>query len=297
MEQLYIVDVFAEKRFGGNPLAVVVHDSPLTDDVMACVAREMAYSETTFVRSSEISDRQAKVRIFTPAREIPFAGHPVLGTAFVLREFFGVGAGEREVVLEVPIGRVRVTVEEAAGGDSLWWMEQRLACIGAEVERGKAAQAVSLRARDLAPGRPVLSVSTGFPFYVVPAAGVDELLRARIEPGAFNRLVEGGETQAVLVYAPLEAGAVEMRVFAPRHGIAEDPATGSAAGCLGFYLLREGLWCTAGSGGLLRIEQGRLVGRPSVIYVRCCGGGGGMLEVGGLVQAVARGEFMGGLST
>ncbi len=294
MEQLYIVDVFAERRFGGNPLAVVVHDSALTDDVMVDVAREMAYSETTFVRSSEIGDRRAKVRIFTPVREIPFAGHPVLGTAYVLREFFGVGVGGGEIVLELSIGQVRVTVEGAAGGNALWWMEQRLACVGAEVEPVRAAQAVSLEAGDLAPGRPVLSVSTGFPFYVVPAAGVEELLRARIEPSAFKRLVEGGKTQAVLVYAPLETGAVEMRVFAPHHGIAEDPATGSAAGCLGFYLLREGLWCTGGSGGPLRIEQGRLVGRPSVIYVRRFGGGE-VLEVGGRVQAVARGEFVGGL--
>ena len=286
---LHIVDVFARERYTGNQLAVVESEGTMGDEEMQAVAREMDFSETTFVESREDPYR---VRIFTPEAEVPFAGHPTLGTAHVVRERVADGHPE-EVVLDLNVGEVPVEVRERDGRETLW-MTQQPPAFGETLSHDRLAGVLGLSADRLDAGWPVQVVSTGLPTVIVPLVDRGALTDIDLDRGAYEDLTADREAKLVHAFCadPREpANDLAVRMFAPAYGVPEDPATGSANGCLAAYLARHAYF---GSGVVdARVEQGYELGRPSLLYLAATDRGDDVrVEVGGRVVDVARGELL-----
>jgi trans-2,3-dihydro-3-hydroxyanthranilate isomerase len=286
---LYTVDVFARQRYTGNQLAVVTGAADLPASRMQRIAREMAYSETTFVGAR--TDTGRRVRIFTPETELPFAGHPTLGTAHVLREYVREDTPTR-VVLDLDVGPTPVTVE--TGDHDRYWMTQQPPTVGPAVDRERAATALDLAPGRLDDGHEPRVLSTGVPTLVVPADSLEAVRAASVDPTAAADLAASHEVEAVLVFAPetVEPGTdLHVRVFAPVIGVHEDPATGSANGCLAAYLAREAYF---GTRSVERtVEQGYELDRPSLLRLRAdATGDDTTVSVGGRVLGVSAGELL-----
>jgi trans-2,3-dihydro-3-hydroxyanthranilate isomerase len=286
------VDVFTDRPLTGNALAVVLDGQGLTADEMQAIAREMNLAETTFVVPTTRSDCAARVRIFTPGRELPFAGHPTLGTAWVLARHGLVPSGARRFALEEGIGRVPVELE----GESFVWMSQQAATFGPELhDRPGVARALGLEAGDLRPGAPVQPVSSGNIFVFVALRDRVTVDRASgLDLRALQSLPEVAAAAGVFLFAIDDADGYRLysRMFAPQLGVPEDPATGSAAGPLGAYLVRHGL--AKGSGELTLVsEQGTKMKRPSFVHIRLNAQGSEAtnLRAGGSVVPVLDGRL------
>jgi trans-2,3-dihydro-3-hydroxyanthranilate isomerase len=278
-----LLDVFAEAPFAGNQLCVVpeVPDG-LDVTTMQTLAREIGFSETTFVTA--IRSDGYDVRIFTPDAELPFAGHPTLGTAFALVDD---GLVAPSLVQTSAAGDVPVQVDPERSRAT---MRQLPATLGDPLDdRASIAAGAGLDASDLADGLPVVSGSTGIAHLMVPVRDEATLRRARREPGPCRRACEAADAESLYLFAVRGDGDVMARMFDRLEAIGEDPATGSAAGPLGAYLSRHGL---AGMPGRPVVAQGELVGRPSFLDVRTESvGDSWTIEVGGGVRAVGRGWF------
>jgi trans-2,3-dihydro-3-hydroxyanthranilate isomerase len=267
-------DVFTDVRFGGNPLAVLPDARGLTDAQMQAIAREFNFSETTFVLPpARAGDRH--VRIFTPTREVPFAGHPNVGTAFALAVLGELGelAEERVVVFEERAGDVPVTISPL--GDGRFSCELRAPerlTVGPDLPVGPVAEALSLAPDDLATAAHApCVVSVGLPFVVVELRDEDALDRARPDTAALARLLEVGATTADVhcyVRTPGAADGIDLRarMFAPFDGVPEDPATGSA-NCALAALLAD-LLPESDVAPRWTIAQGVQMGRPSRMVAR-----------------------------
>jgi len=284
MSEFHIVDVFARQRYAGNQLAVVESDGDLSEAEMQAFAAEMDFSETTYVESRRPPYR---VRIFTPEAEIPFAGHPTLGTAHVIREQVADGRPE-EVTLDLGVGEVPVRVH----GDTLW-MTQQPPTFGETLDCGRLADALSLP-RDAVDDRwPVQVVSTGLPTIVVPLVDREALTAIDLDRAAYDAVTGDREAKNVLAFCPDPRESdndLAVRVFAPFYGVPEDPATGSSNGCLAAYLARQAYF---GRGTVeARVEQGHEMGRPSLLSLQATDRGDDVsVEVGGSVVPVARGRL------
>jgi trans-2,3-dihydro-3-hydroxyanthranilate isomerase len=267
--QLTLVDVFAERRFAGNQLAVVQDAGALDDETMQEIAREMNFSETTFVTAE--AEASAKVRIFTPAEEMPFAGHPTLGTAWVL------GRERGRYRLELAGGDVDVVFD----GD-LAWMTPPAPEIRELIDPERAARLVGLGGDELDPGVPPRIVHSGADYCLIAVRSLDALRRLRVDRDLLTEFSSGAS-----VFAVCPGGYSDDADFAARMhffdgvGLREDPATGSANSGFAAYL--EAL----GRTGELVVEQGFEVGRPSRIYLRI----DETLQVGGKVRPVAEGSL------
>jgi len=289
MTDFHIVDVFARERYAGNQLAVVESDGGLSDAEMQAFAAEMDFSETTFVESR---DSPYRVRIFTPEAEIPFAGHPTLGTAAVVREHIDGGSPD-EIVLDVDVGEVPV---EVAGGDGeqTLWMTQQPPEFGEQLAHGRLAGVLGLDESALDHEWPVQVVSTGLPTIVVPLADREALTSIDVDRAAYDDVTGDRDAKNVLAFCPdprSDANDFAVRVFAPFYGVPEDPATGSSNGCLAGYLARHGY--TGSNSVSARVEQGYEMGRPSLVHLNATDRGGDVhVEVGGSVVAVARGQLV-----
>lgn len=284
--RLFLVDVFAERRYAGNPLAVVVGADDWAGEAMQAFAREMNFSETTFVGGRETNGAW-RVRIFTPSEELPFAGHPTLGTAWVLARVLGAGAGG--VTLALGIGEVPVAIEEDRYGE-LAWMTPRSPLAGDEFDGAEVAGLLGLEQADLDPAHPCRLMSVGVEFAFVPLASIEALRRARpaVPPRAANGGPIGIVAFAAEAYEP--GGDLSVRVFFDAGGVREDPATGSAAVCMGAYLSDSRYFGVDRVSA--RIQQGYEIGRPSCIYVEAEPGRDGVrVSVGGKVRLVAAGAL------
>jgi trans-2,3-dihydro-3-hydroxyanthranilate isomerase len=282
----YIVDVFAEERYAGNQLAVVRGGADLSDKTLQKIALEMNYSETTFVLSDEETDGGYDVRIFTPGEEVPFAGHPTLGTAYVIQHELLAGPVER-ITLNLKAGEIPVTFGEVL------WMRQLPPAFGATVDSASLARALNLETADLDDHYPVQEVSTGLPALIVPLRDLDALRRCKVDWERYTELAGPGKNLYVFCPEPHEDGPGDLsaRMFANDLGVPEDPATGSAAGCLAAYLLEHSYLGTDSVD--VRVEQGYEIGRPSLLYLRAASEADEMrVDVGGKVQMVARGELV-----
>lgn len=266
----YICDVFTDVRFGGNQLAVVPGARGLSAAQMQQIAREFNFSETTFVAAAE-SGHTRKVRIFTPTSEIPFAGHPNVGTAFVLAASGELGAidSATTVTFEEQAGLVPISIQRRFGGR--FWCElaaPQPLTLGQSVSPRAAAAALSLAPADISTGtHPPQVASVGLPFLIVELAGRDALVRAASNRDALQALVADGITPDIHLYTRSSDGFdIRARMFAPLDGVAEDPATGSA-NCALAALLGH---CDPMPTGELswRIAQGVEMGRPSVLDAR-----------------------------
>jgi trans-2,3-dihydro-3-hydroxyanthranilate isomerase len=267
----FTCDVFTDTRFGGNQLAVLPEAEGLSDEQMQQIAREFNFSETTFVLPPE-AGRDRRVRIFTPPREVPFAGHPNIGTAFVLASMGAFGALEapRAIVFEEQAGLVPVTIEKRPG-ERIWCeltAPQGLT-LGKTVSARSVAAAVSLAADDVVTTSHAPQVaSVGLPFLIAELRDRDALERARPDISGLEGLVaEGIEQPDVHLYVRTSDGFdIRARMFSPMDGIPEDPATGSA-NCALVGLLSH-LDAAASGTSSWRIAQGVEMGRPSVLEAR-----------------------------
>jgi trans-2,3-dihydro-3-hydroxyanthranilate isomerase len=282
----YIVDVFAEQKYAGNQLAVVRGGAGLSDEALGKIALEMNYSETTFVLSDEETDGGYDVRIFTPGQEVPFAGHPTLGTAYVIRHEILCEPVD-QVSLNLQAGKIPVTF-----GDVLW-MRQLPPTFGPTLEPAPTARALNIESEDLDDRFPVQEVSTGLPALIVPLRDLDALQRCRVD---WDRYLElAGRGINLYVFCPGShadvPGNLSARMFADDLGVPEDPATGSAAGCLAGYLAKHRFLGTDSVD--VRVEQGYEIHRPSLLYLQASREGDATtVHVGGKVQMVARGELV-----
>ena len=290
------VDVFTDRVFGGNPLAVVFEAAGLSDVEMQAIAREMNCSETTFLLPPSRPDCAARVRIFTPTRELPFAGHPTIGTAWVLATE-KLLRSELRFNLEEGIGPVEVTLEGDPVNPSFLWMRHGEARFGPELpDRAGFARALGLGESDLLPGAPICTGSTGNPFLFIPLRDREAVDRARLDVPALLAAQGDAPNVGVFVFAPdadPKAGRVYSRMFASHtSGIPEDPATGSASGPLGAYLVERGLVTPADRVDIVS-EQGARMGRPSVLHIRIGMRAGRVSEilVGGTVVPVIDGRL------
>ena len=275
------VDVFTERVFGGNPLAVVFEAATLDGGEMQAIAREMNCSETTFLLPPTRPDCAARVRIFTPAREVPFAGHPTIGTSWVLATERLMAAGATSFNLEEGIGPVEVTLEGEPTRPSFLWMRHGEARFGAELgDRAGFARALGLAETDLLAGAPVCTGSTGNAFLYIPLRDRDAVDRARLDVPSLLAAQGEGPNLGVFVFAPHTSG------------VPEDPATGSASGPLGAYLVERGLVAPAATVEIVS-EQGTRMGRQSFIRIRVGMSGGriGEILVGGSVVPVIEGRL------
>ena len=290
---LHIVDVFAEQRLAGNPLAVVLDADDLGADEMQRIAHEMNFSETTFVSSKAGADGSWPVRIFTPAEELPFAGHPTLGTASVVRALAG-GAAEH-VDLALAVGTVPVSFEPEPGGDVVAWLRAPAVTLGPRVDGETVAAAVGLAARDLDPALPPQQLTAGPSFVFARVSGQEALCRARLDSDRLAALVPGAPSVGVYLFCSETTGEdldLAARLLFEAGGPREDPATGSATAILGAYL-REYAY-PPGEPISLRIEQGVAMRRPSLLRltVRDRGDAAPEIRVGGRVIPVVRGELL-----
>jgi trans-2,3-dihydro-3-hydroxyanthranilate isomerase len=280
-----LLDVFSTGPFSGNQLCVVPDASGIDGETMQRLAREIGFSETTFVTG--IDDGGYDVRIFTPGQELPFAGHPTLGTAFLLASEGYVPAS---VMQRCGSGRLLVEVDPDAGRGRMRQFPGELR--PAFEDRGAVAAAAGLPEADLHPGRPVRTVTTGLPHTIVPVRNVEALRRAERRGERIGDVVHrtGGESLYLFADEPRDDGAaITARMFDWELGVGEDPATGSAAGPLGVYLAEHGLLSVPGSFG---IHQGEQVDRPSLLEVDVERDADAWVAwVGGEVRHVGEGEF------
>jgi trans-2,3-dihydro-3-hydroxyanthranilate isomerase len=278
----FLVDVFTSRPFAGNQLCVVPEPpTELDAATMQTLAQEIGFSETTYV--TQISEGGYHVRIFTPVEELPFAGHPTLGTAFVL---VTLGLVPAEVVQTSEAGEVPVVVDAETGRATMW----QLPPVFGEpfADRAAVAAAAGLRTDDLAE-HPILPVSTGVAHLMVPVSSEEALLRASRDDRGCADVTSRADAESLYLFAVRGVGSVIARMFDRSIRIGEDPATGSAAGPLGAYLAGLDL---AGMPGHLTIAQGELVGRPSTLEVDVePGKSGWVVRVAGDVRIVGEGSF------
>jgi trans-2,3-dihydro-3-hydroxyanthranilate isomerase len=262
--RFYQLDVFTRNRFQGNPLAVVTDADGLRPARMQDIAREMNLSETVFVQKPTTNRALARLRIFTTTTELPLAGHPVIGTWFLLAELGVVPAQEGAVRVQqqTNAGLLPVEIFFENGKPQLVTMTQKPARFRTgRCDRRKLAAALGLGPGDLHAKLPVEAVSTGIFNLMVPLARASALGRIELNIPALRKVLGSQRVMAYCFHA--EKHEVCARGMLP-WGIAEDPATGSAAGSLGAYLVRHG---QLEPGQLLHISQGVEMGRPSEIYV------------------------------
>lgn len=291
--KFYIVDVFAEEKYAGNQLAVFTEAADLSSDEMQRIAQEINYSETTFILSSQPKAEGYDVRIFTPAQELPFAGHPTLGTAFILQQAI-LQQPIASVNLNLKVGQIPVTLLYKDNALDILWMRQNSPEFGEIISTDAIAPILNLQPSDIHPTFPVQAVSTGIPFLIVPLQTLAALQKIKVNQAALFALVNSLEAKQILVFCP-ETRSTEnqlsVRVFCDALGILEDPATGSANGCLAGYLSQHSYF---GHPSIdIRVEQGYEMGRPSLLLLKTEVKDGTIaVSVGGKVILVAEGEFV-----
>ncbi|MDZ7707958.1 MAG: PhzF family phenazine biosynthesis protein [Trueperaceae bacterium] len=267
-----IWDVFADRPLAGNALAVVHVGGRVADAAMQRLAREFGFSETVFVRTGPARAQEPgrpELRIFTPERELPMAGHPTIGAAFSL-DRLGTIDGPRATFTS-GIGPVDLTLErDEHGGLQRAWMDQGRPRRETVVsDRPAVAAALGLEPHELRAGLPIEAWSAGNPFLLVPLADLEALGRARLELSALGPWIDA-DHRAVLAFVPSDSGPQRCRMFGEALGVVEDPGTGSAHGPLAAYLVRHGLvpFPADGDGDELESVQGVEMGRPSRLFMR-----------------------------
>lgn len=303
------LDVFTDRAFCGNPLAVFPDAEGIPDDQMGKIAREMNLSETVFVLKPDSDEALRHLRIFTPAREIPFAGHPIVGTWAALADEGVVplpdgGNGLQRIFHEVGIGVLPVDIEFKDGKPVQVIMTQGAFEIINEIddahEQAEVARALGLNREDLDENLPIQVITTGLSCLAVPIRSLADLRDIRVNASLLAEIYtrHGGTGCHAFSRETLEVGAsrAHARFFAPADNIPEDPATGSACGALGAYLIHHGALSLEPEAGRYRfvIEQGDFINRPSRIHLDVKGEAGRVEEVkvGGSAVLVARGEVL-----
>lgn len=298
--EFYIVDVFAVEPFAGNQLAVFPRAEGLPGRLMQRLAQEIHFSETTFVLPAEAEENDFKLRIFTPEKELPIAGHPTVGTTYLLAIL---GRLTRpEVRIEEGIGVIQVEIEGSAKEPRRVWMEQRRPRFGPRRTDVEAiADMLSIEPAGIVRDLPLEVVDCGHPFLFVPLVDRQTLRRVHLRLDRWERLLGDFAAQEVFVFCreTVEEGSdVHSRMFAPALGIPEDPATGAASGPLGSYLVHHGVVEGSENPVYIRSEQGYELGRKSFVHIEVTTRDSEIrrVRVGGESVVVGRGSFDGALA-
>ncbi len=283
----FIVDVFTiGKKYTGNQLAVYLGDPPTS--LMQQLAKEINFSEITFVTSNEPVNNGYNARIFMPEVEVPFAGHPVLGTAFVIQREL-IGHTVDQVNLNLEVGQIPVTF----GEDGVLWMRQNQPSFGHRFEAAELARILNVDVDDIDQRYPVEEVSTGMAFVLVPMVSLDAVKRARVNLDRLRALLGAHDAIAPAIFCTETIHAendLHVRVLDDIYGAPEDPATGSANGCIAAYIVKHGY---LGADRIaLRAEQGYQIGRPSLLHLEAhIVAGEYVIRVGGQCEMVAQGQL------
>ena len=284
----YQVDVFSNKLFGGNPLAVFLKGDNFKEDQLQQAAREMNLSETTFVFPPSHPDANFDVRIFTPGKEIPFAGHPTLGTAFVLKYSGLIPRTKNHLLLNFKTGLVPVHIQD----DGIISMKTSMGKILQTFSNPKeVAESLGLKVNNIDPNLPIQTVTTGFPALLVPINSLGAMKEILLDLALLKPLLQEGKADMIYPFTRQtfdQKNSIHARGFAPFIGIPEDPGTGSVASALGSYLYEKN-----SKEKKIIIEQGYEMKRPSNIFVEI----GGVerrtneIRVGGRVRLVFKGTL------
>lgn len=287
----YVVDVFSQGKYTGNPLAVFIDAGTISDQEMQQIAKETNYSETTFILSnSEQEGGGYDVRIFTPNEEIPFAGHPTLGTAYIIRNEI-VEKPLDNLTLNFKGGRIPVTFHEE---DDKVWMKQNEPTFGQIIDDAQVSEILNIDKAYIDNRFPIQEVSTGLPVIIVPLTSLEAVKKVQLNKDKYYELIKHTEAKAIMVFAPEAYHAdndLNVRDFADYYGVPEDPATGSANGCLASYLVKYRYF---GQSSIdIRVEQGYEINRPSLLCLKANDDNGKIkVNVGGSVVKIAQGEWI-----
>jgi trans-2,3-dihydro-3-hydroxyanthranilate isomerase len=283
-----VVDVFTSKPLEGNPLAVFPDATALSTELMQKIARELNLSETVFILPPTRSECAAKLRIFTPGREMDFAGHPTVGSAYVLLDEGKVPKGTAQFLVEENVGPIPISVEP--GPEGKIWLTTPPIKEECEVEMQAAAALLGLKSGQLLEHTPQI-LNAGNPTLFIPLRDRETVDRASFDTAAWARFKSSHPGPlCVFVFAPVPEGAYS-RMFAPDHGVAEDPATGSSTGPLALYMMKHHL-VSSKADTTFYSEQGTRMGRRSILYVHIHGEGGlNGIAVGGYVTPLIEGTM------
>ncbi|MFW9794666.1 MAG: PhzF family phenazine biosynthesis protein [Candidatus Thorarchaeota archaeon] len=279
------------KSFGGNQLATywdMDKNSTLTQGEMQGMTLEMNFSESTFIEKSTLDGCSAKVRIFTPALEIPFAGHPTLGTAYVMKYKGLIEEHQESVVLQLGIGPTRV---ELVSENQIRMTQQKPTFKETPDSISEIAKAIGLTSDDISSLHPIQIVSTGFPYLIVPIKSLALLKKARPPLSQELENLSYHEILAFSTETQYSDSHIHARMFAPDAGVPEDPATGSAAGPLGAYVEKHQILDNHKAGEPILIEQGFEINRPSQLIAKIPNERMSEVLVSGKVRLVAEGSF------
>jgi len=266
--KFYLVDVFAEKKYGGNQLAVVKDAGKLTKEEMQAIAFEFNFSETTFIISEDNNNYEYDVKIFTPKQELPFAGHPTLGTAFVIQQEILKKKTEK-IFLKLKAGKIPVEINYINDNPDILWMKQNEPEFGETFSSDIFSKILNIDKNEIHPDFPIQVVSTGLPGIIIPLKKLDSVKKCKVKKEFFFDFIKNKEAKAIFVFAPetySKENDINARMFADYFGIPEDPATGSANGCLAGYLVKHSYYKKDNID--IRVEQGYEINRQSLLYIK-----------------------------
>lgn len=288
--RFFIVDVFAENKYQGNQLAVFIPNKSLSKVEMQQIAKEMNFSETTFI-GPRTDGGAYDVRIFTPEVEIPFAGHPTLGTAYVINNILSKDLYE-ELVLNLGVGEITVTFDKTNKNEL--WMKQKSPHFDKTIAPEVVADILELGREDINLKFPIQIVSTGLPAVIIPVKTINAVKKCKINHKKFQDFIDTTCKANLLAFSPQaqqEGNDIHARVFMDDAGFLEDAATGSANGNLAAYLLKYQV--LEKSKISINVEQGYSIGRPSLIKINAeLVDGMFKILVGGKVFLMAKGTWL-----
>ncbi len=286
----YIVDVFCVEKYSGNQLAVVMLDEEIPEALMQKIALEFHFSETTFILKYKNNEEDWNVRIFTPHNEVPFAGHPTLGTAFIIMKELAVN--KKGITLNLKAGKIPVTSDEGGGG--ILWMKQLNPEFSRIFDKNDIAGIINMSPGEIDDEYPIQEVSTGLSIIIIPIKKLSSVKKAVTDIHAFKSYF-GELGRPLFIFCPEtydKNNQINCRMFADYFGIPEDPATGSANGCLAGYLVKYGYFNKSEID--IRVEQGYEIGRPSLLRLKAKKESDETIDVkvGGRVALIAKGTLL-----
>lgn len=284
-----IVDVFSQGKYTGNQLAVFKNAGNISDGEMQQIAKEINFSETTFILSDKEKAGGYDVRIFTPNEEVPFAGHPTLGTAYIIQSEI-LNEPSEKLILNFKGGQIPVSFDNQG---EIIWMKQNKPTFGRILDTNKVSDILNIDIEYIDDRFPIQEVSTGLPVIVVPLKSLDAVRKVRINKEKYFELIENTDAKAIMVFSPETYNSennLNVRDFADYYGVPEDAATGSSNGCLASYLVKYQYFETNEIN--ISVEQGYEISRPSLLFLKASEDNGEItVYVGGKVEKIAKGEW------
>jgi trans-2,3-dihydro-3-hydroxyanthranilate isomerase len=284
-----IVDVFSQGKYTGNQLAVFKNAGNISDSEMQQIAKEINFSETTFILSDKEKAGGYDVRIFTPNEEVPFAGHPTLGTAYIIQSEV-LNEPSDKLILNFKGGQIPVSFDNQ---EKTLWMKQNKPIFGRILDTNMVSDVLNIDKEYIDDRFPIQEVSTGLPVIVVPLKSLEAVKKVRVNKEKYFELIENTDAKAIMVFSPETYNSendLNVRDFADYYGVPEDAATGSANGCLASYLVKYRYFEKSEIN--ISVEQGYEINRSSLLFLKASEDNGEIsVYVGGKVEKIAQGEW------